>query len=324
MTRAGCRRALVAVLVVCWVGSACANKPNPPRKGGYYLDDGPADFSPSQLELISDAEPRPEPLHRFANNPYTVFGVDYTPMRALTPFRQRGIGSWYGRRFHGQRTSSGEPYDMFGMTAAHPTLPIPSYARVTNVATGRSVVVRINDRGPFHAGRVIDLSFTAARKLGYANNGSTQVEVESIVNDTLLLASQASALPVKGEPDPIAQLILNDPRGVAALSASTSATSPTPAATAATAATSATALPVVTEPRGVFLQLAAFNNRDNADSFRLHLERELGALSDKLVLHIIEGRYRLRLGPYANAAEARRMAERVREMLDVKPMMVSY
>jgi rare lipoprotein A len=111
--------------------------------------------------------PKPEPLHRFANNPYSVFGRDYVPLRELKPYKARGIGSWYGRRYHGQKTSSGEIYDMYAMTAAHPILPIPSYVRVTNPANGKSVVVRINDRGPFHAGREIDLSWTAAYKLGY-------------------------------------------------------------------------------------------------------------------------------------------------------------
>ncbi len=99
----------------------------------------------------------------------------------MQPFRQSGVASWYGKRYHGSKTSNGETYDMYAMTAAHPTLPIPSYARVTNVKSGKSVVVRINDRGPFHAARVIDLSYVAAYKLGYIQAGAAQVEVESIV-----------------------------------------------------------------------------------------------------------------------------------------------
>ena len=110
-----------------------------------------------------------------------MFGKDYVPVASLAPFRQSGVGSWYGRRFHGMPTSSGERYDMYAMTAAHPTLPIPSYARVTNPANGRSVVVRINDRGPFHSDRIIDLSYTAAWKLGYVEAGSARVEVESLL-----------------------------------------------------------------------------------------------------------------------------------------------
>lgn len=136
---------------------------------------------PPNLAAIPDAVPRVEPLHRFANRPYQVFGKDYVPAATLAPFRQTGVGSWYGRRYHGAPTSSGERYDMYAMTAAHPTLPIPSYARVTNLANGRSVVVRINDRGPFHSERIIDLSYTAAWKLGYVDAGSARLEVESLL-----------------------------------------------------------------------------------------------------------------------------------------------
>ena len=180
---------LVAVAVVLAV-SGCATisrnevPPPPasaPAKGAYYKDDGPGASPPPDLAAIADAMPRVEPLHRFANRPYQVFGKDYVPVANLAPFRQTGVGSWYGRRFHGAPTSSGEPYDMYAMTAAHPTLPIPSYARVTNLANGRSVVVRINDRGPFHSDRIIDLSYTAAWKLGYVELGSARVEVESLL-----------------------------------------------------------------------------------------------------------------------------------------------
>jgi rare lipoprotein A len=168
-----------------------------PGKGAYYKDDGPGANPPSDLAAIADAVPRPEPLHRFANRPYQVFGKDYVPLAYAAPnavpFRQTGIGSWYGRRFHGAPTSSGEPYDMYAMTAAHPTLPIPSYARVTNLANGRSVVVRINDRGPFHADRIIDLSYTAAWKLGYVEAGSARVEVESVFAGEMRPVQEAKA-----------------------------------------------------------------------------------------------------------------------------------
>lgn len=164
--------AVLAVLVGC--GSA-------PKKGGYYKDDGPQANPPSNLASIPDAQPRTEPLHKFANRPYEVFGKSYVPLTSVRPFRQRGIASWYGKRFHGQKTASGEIYDMYAMTAAHPTLPIPSYVRVTHLRNGRQVVVRINDRGPFHANRVIDLSYAAAYRLGYIEAGSAEVEVEAVV-----------------------------------------------------------------------------------------------------------------------------------------------
>jgi rare lipoprotein A len=151
------------------------------RKGGYYKDDGPQATPPANLDGIADATPRAEALHKWANRPYSALGKNYTPLTSVQPFKQRGMASWYGRRFHGQKTSSGEIYDMYKMTAAHPTLPIPSYVRVTRVAGGKSVVVRINDRGPFHAGRVIDLSYVAAHKLGYIQAGAAEVTLEAIV-----------------------------------------------------------------------------------------------------------------------------------------------
>lgn len=164
--------AIFAALAGC--GSA-------PRPGAYYKDDGPHERPPANLERVADAVPRVEPLHKFANRPYVALGRQYVPMTSVQPFRQRGRASWYGKRYHGNKTSSGETYDMYAMTAAHPTLPIPSYARVTNLANGRSVVVRINDRGPFRDGRVIDLSYVAAHKLGFIQAGQAQVEVEAIL-----------------------------------------------------------------------------------------------------------------------------------------------
>ena len=164
----------IAVLILMGCSSS-------PQKGGYYKDDGPHERPPANLDRVADAVPRLEPLHKFANRPYTALGKSFTPMTSLQPFRQRGMASWYGKRYHGQKTSSGEVYDMYAMTGAHPTLPIPSYVRVTNVANGKSVVVRINDRGPFKSDRVIDLSYVAAYKLGYIQAGQARVEVESII-----------------------------------------------------------------------------------------------------------------------------------------------
>jgi len=163
------------------------------RPGAYYKDDGPGERPPVDLASIPDATPRAEPLHRFANRPYQVFGRDYAPIASAHGFRQKGIASWYGRRYHGQNTSSGEPYDMYAMTAAHPLLPIPSYVRVTNVANRRIVVVRVNDRGPFHADRVIDLSYTAAWKLGYVEAGSALVEIEHVLPGAASAAAPAPA-----------------------------------------------------------------------------------------------------------------------------------
>jgi rare lipoprotein A len=153
----------------------------PRKSGGYYLDDGPGAVQPPDLDLLPDATPKVEKYASGANRPYNVFGVDYVPDLSGKPYKEKGVGSWYGRKFHGQRTSSGEIYDMYAMTAAHPTLPIPCYALVTNLTNGKSVIVRVNDRGPFLHNRIMDLSYAAALKLGYLSSGSSQIQVEEIL-----------------------------------------------------------------------------------------------------------------------------------------------
>ena len=168
----------LASIVALALLTACSSAP---KKGGYYKDDGPGANPPSNLDRVTDAKPRAEPLHRAANRPYEVFGKKYVPLASVRPFHQRGVASWYGKRFHGQKTASGETYDMYAMTAAHPILPIPSYVRVTHLKSGKQVIVRINDRGPFHSGRVIDLSYAAAHRLGLLGTGSGEVEIEAIV-----------------------------------------------------------------------------------------------------------------------------------------------
>jgi rare lipoprotein A len=172
----------MAVLLI----AACASTPKESR---FYGEDGPPAHVPPDLLTTPDAVPRDEPLNPNANRPYVALGRTYVPDTSGAQFRQHGIASWYGRQFQGNRTASGERYDMFAMTAAHPTLPIPSYARVTNTRDGRSVIVRINDRGPFLHDRIIDLSYAAATRLGLATAGSGEVEVERIVPTSAVRAS---------------------------------------------------------------------------------------------------------------------------------------
>jgi rare lipoprotein A len=277
------------------------------RGGGFYQDDGPGDSIPDNLDAIPDAVPRAEPPHRYANRPYSVLGRDYVPLKPGTPYRATGIASWYGRKFHGQKTSTGETYDMYAMTAAHPILPIPSYARVTNPANGRSVVVRINDRGPFHAGREIDLSWTAAWKLGYVGHGSALVDVESLLPGQSLVATTERTTSLAGsgaaatsprpaaEDDPIARFAATDPEPP---------------------------LPQVQDARGHFLQLGAFGNRDNAESLRTRLARELGDLGGKLVVQSTGKLFRVQLGPWPDAAAAQLASARLRESLGLAPVVV--
>jgi rare lipoprotein A len=172
---------LGAVLLVAAVLAAgCSSTPKSPDaggRGGYYLDDGPGGNPPSNLDRIPDAVPKSEPLNRAASRPYSVFGRDYVPMTSLAPYQARGVATWYGRRYHGRLTSIGEVYDMYAMSAAHPTLPLPSFARVTNLENGKTVTVRVNDRGPFAKRRIIDLSRRAAWELGFKDRGTAEVEV---------------------------------------------------------------------------------------------------------------------------------------------------
>ncbi|MGD8309160.1 MAG: septal ring lytic transglycosylase RlpA family protein [Chromatiales bacterium] len=144
----------------------------------------PADGAPAvavDFDAIPEPEPREEPLSRYGNPPmYEVNGVSYRTLTSREGYVERGIASWYGTKFHGQRTSSGEPYDMYRVTAAHRSLPLPSFVRVTNLENGRKLVVRVNDRGPFHPNRIIDLSYAAAGKLGILGEGTGLVEVRAI------------------------------------------------------------------------------------------------------------------------------------------------
>jgi rare lipoprotein A len=303
------------------IAAPAASAPRSSRGGGYYQDDGPGDSAPANLDRIEDAEPRLEPLHRFANNPYSVFGRQYVPLKALTAYRQRGVGSWYGRKFHGQRTSSGEPYDMYAMSAAHATLPIPSYARVTNLANGRSVIVRVNDRGPFHSNRLVDLSYAAAYKLGYAGAGSANVEVESITREDIPVIAarrrQAVQTAAAAAPQPNAEQPVAETRPIAPVIAATeSRLQPEPAGPAPP-------IPVDAEAGGIYLQLGAFSGRDNAENFRVRIYRQLAWLNDAIQIFSRDSMFRLHLGPYRDRNEANAIAEKIRAELDFMPLVVS-
>jgi rare lipoprotein A len=171
-----------ALIAAALALAGCASGP----KGASSGRDGPPSRPPPNLGSVPDAEPRVESVRSNGgtSKPYTVLGRSYTPITDDRPFRESGLASWYGTQFHSRSTASGEPYDMYAMTAAHKTLPLPSYVRVRNPANGREAIVRVNDRGPFHDGRVIDLSYTAALKLDLLR-GVAPVEIERITNDDI-------------------------------------------------------------------------------------------------------------------------------------------
>ncbi len=228
------------------------------RGGGYYKDDGPGSNIPANIEAIPDAVPKIEVHSRGTSRPYVIFGKRYVPLTGERAFRQTGRASWYGRKFHGNKTANGETYNMYAMTAAHPTLPIPSYARVTRVSNGRSIIVRINDRGPFHSGRIIDLSYTAAAKLDLIKHGSGQVVVEAITNADIARAqaqgtgfAQATAAvrPTTGAAAPA--MAAHETKPVSTVITATAAPSGNPASTNVTTAAVAPPPPPVPDALAV-------------------------------------------------------------------------
>jgi len=287
-------------------------------RGGYYQDDGPGANPPPGLMDTPDAVVKYEPYARFANKPYSVFGQTYTPLVNDEPFAQRGVASWYGVKFHGQRTSSGEPYDMYKMTAAHPTLPIPSYARITSIETGKSVVVRINDRGPFHSDRIVDVSYTAALKLGLLGKGSHQVEIERLFpGDQIQLASarraatsEAQALPAASPPG-IAALMLE---GQVDMDSAAVARAQKPATVSAQAADAAP------PQSGFYLQLGAYGREGKAEEMSTKL-KESGV---DLALEVVRSGSvnRLYSGPYPTRAMAQEAARTLPAGLGLKPIVV--
>jgi rare lipoprotein A len=251
--------------------------------------DGLRHEPPKSMDLASipDAVPQLEPISRYGNpERYRVFGQEYTTLKDFRGYQARGVASWYGSKFHGQRTSSGETYDMFAMTAAHKTLPIPCYARITNLRNGRSVVVKINDRGPFHDDRLIDLSYTAAWKLGIIDQGTGLVEVETIV-------------PAPPQRVPQIKVVLTEPH-------QSKAHEPSPPLKVTQTRDAAAAY---------FLQVGAFGNVENAQRLKSRLESELetGVLVEQHQLAETPI-YRVQVGPIADIDLCDRLASRLNGM----------
>jgi rare lipoprotein A len=247
------------------------------------------DSAPQQridVSTIKDAIPRVEPVARYGNPPsYVVHGTRYHTLKKSNGYTERGIASWYGTKFHGHRTSSGETYDMYKMSAAHKTLPLPTYARVTNLQNGKSVIVKINDRGPFHENRLIDLSYAAAARLGILGKGTGLVEV--------------SALDPARDPETPAKPRIAPSQPKVATAAAPSTTTRVAAAT----------LPHH-EPL-LYLQLGAFQSRDNAERLQSRLSRvELPAqLQISEAKHNNQRIYRVRIGPLASVETADKVTQ---------------
>lgn len=346
----------LAAVAVLWL-AGCASGPGP--GSGTSSRDGAPTSPPADLARVPDAEPRVEPIRQGGpNKPYVVLGQGYEPLSGDVSFRQRGGASWYGTKFHGRRTASGEVYSMYGMTAAHRTLPIPSYARVRDVRSGKEIIVRINDRGPFHSSRVIDLSYTAALKLDMLGKGSTEVEIERLTFDQIRTGqwrSDTSVARVDTAPPPMVAAQAPAPQAVPApvLALSTPAPAlepvdpgehdpilalasqlddasppPAPATEQGEAVARRETSPVLQSraftpaSKGFWVQLAAFSQRAGVDAFQKRVADEMLNLSPLLGV-FQEGKvYRLQAGPYASKADAQAVAGRVRDALRLAPMVV--
>lgn len=335
LTRPGRAAALAAACAAALL-AGCASGPPRPAPGGavppgpaapFPGRDGPEANPPPDLDRVPDAEPRVETVRPGGpNKPYAQSGRQYVPLSGDPAFVERGPASWYGRRFHGRPTASGEIYNMYAMTAAHPTLPIPSYVRVRNPANGREVIVRVNDRGPFHGNRIIDLSYTAALKLDLLR-GVRPVEVERITHEQIragtwrrepmdggtLLASAADTLPPGSTADtraPASPSPAADPPGDA------------PRVPPQQPPTPATARAFTAEAKGFWLQLGAFRQAAGAVDLQKHVERELDALRPMLAIFNDRSVHRLQAGPYRSRAEAQGAAEQVRSVLQLVPVIV--
>jgi rare lipoprotein A len=319
------------------------------RGGGYYKDDGPGAHPPSNIDAIPDAVPRIETHSSATSKPYVVFGKRYVPLSSDRPFRQRGIASWYGKKFHGAKTSNGETYDMYAMTAAHPTLPIPSYARVTRVGSGKSVIVRINDRGPFHSSRIMDLSYVAAAKLGIIGPGSGEVIVDAITNQDIArgethiddIAAAGGTIPetapatavAVAEPTPNVMAALQGTREDASstppdpISNEAAPATPTPQFARAPESTPAntprpallaysdnSAQAMNVGNNQIYLQFGAFSGSENAQHMAQKLNQKIGQIESRPVrVETDNNLFRVQIGPYPNRTAAVNAAVRIQQ-----------
>jgi rare lipoprotein A len=295
--------------------------------------DGPEAQPPPGLVDVPDAEPRIEPIRTGGpNKPYEVLGREYVPLTEDRPFVERGLATWYGRKFQGRRTSSGELYNMYEMTAAHPTLPIPSYARVRNPANGLEVVVRINDRGPFHPGRIVDLSYTAALKLDLLR-GAAPVEIERITQEEIrsgawprpapdmLLASRTANAPLPATPAAAALPIA--PPAPAPSPPRVPPADVTPRPTPVdTGSAEATGRAYTAQAQGFWVQIGAFRERSGAEALQRRIATELDWLAPLLAIFNESMVHRLQAGPYASRSEASSASQRIRQALQVVPVIV--
>jgi rare lipoprotein A len=259
--------------------------------------DSVPEFHYGELALV-DATPRYESYAPANFRPYTVLGKYYTPMRTAKGFEEYGLASWYGQKFHGHLTSNGEVYDMFSMTAAHKTLPLPSFVKITNLDNQKVIIVRVNDRGPFHPDRVIDLSYAAAKKLNFLATGVTNVKVEVVHVDKAGVMTVGAGKPRQPNVPPSLAQAENSPAMVAMVNTKTTLEDRVEIESAAIINDS--------KPDQIFVQVAAFSNHKKVIELSEGLARLYQVPTDA---PMIDNIYRLRLGPLKNEKKAEKLIQ---------------
>lgn len=294
------KKSYLLVIICSLILAACSSSPTikrsppapskqpphtPSKDGGYYPGDGPHANPPSNIDDIPNAVPKNEPLYKYSTKPYIALGKKYYPLKSAQNYKKQGIASWYGKLFHGNKTANGEVYDMYGMSAAHTLLPLPSYVKVTNVENGRSVIVRVNDRGPFKHDREIDLSYAAAYKLRLIKKGSGLVEVEAIDPNQFTLQQQ-TATPTAAP----TQSVTNTP-DTAALQH--------------------------------YIQAGAFGDETNATALQKRIQALAIEQNSRINRVYNNGLYRLLVGPYATRQEAEQTANSIRNNLNISTIITT-
>ncbi len=299
--------------LICITHVSCSSNSDLFRwnRSGYYNGDRPPSNHPVDISKIPEPLPRMEPLSTNGNLPYRALGKKYSPLKSAYPFYQTGVASWYGTKFHGRRTSSGEIYDMYKLTAAHPILPIPSYVRVIHLLNGKSIIVRVNDRGPFLHNRIIDLSYAAAHRLGIAEKGTGPVEIEavrptytgylaSIPNSHNQVIDKIKASKVgyltNYQPKPVVRTHAND-----SIKNSKSIRNNDP-----------------TKKWRYFIQVGAFTSVDNARRLSNQLIRKGYTVSQRSIAKRSSKMHLVQVGPYKELAKAEHFRRQLKLLLDTE------
>lgn len=278
-----------------------------PNKGRYFQDKDSHPTRPPTLLEMTDPEPNAEQLSRGGNKPYSIYGVDYTPLTSLTHYDEVGIASWYGNKFHGHKTSNGEEYNVFAMSAAHKTLPLPSYVRVTNLDTNQSAIVRVNDRGPFHQDRIIDLSYAAAYKIGMMGKGTARVRVELMASPAMSgQESYAMGMGTNNRPSFQETTLVSNPLPTRPAQAAVGSSSISPVTSTSALASTMPNTVTSTRVQGCFIQLVASSDKAKLGQLGKDISQRFSITTQ---INDANGIFRLLAGPIESTSAANRLLE---------------